>query len=103
MQLAVMVQKPLEASSVVDELLAEWTTLTEAEIAGVVEDEGPSRVKAEAAPVKAEAAPVRFTDAVGRKFSFPYHLFRTWAVSSAMDAGALTLWANVYTGRRGND
>lgn len=103
MQLAVMVQKPLEASSVVDELLAEWTILTEAEIAGVVEDEGPSRVKAEAAPVKAEAAPVRFTDAVGRKFSFPYHLFRTWAVSSAMDAGALTLWANVYTGRRGND
>jgi hypothetical protein len=131
MQLAVMAQKPLEASWVVDELLAEWTTLTEAEIAGVVEDEGPGRAKTEVPPanadippvkpdvppvkpdvppvkpdvlpVKTDVPPVRFKDAIGRKYSFPYHIFQTWAVSSSMSVEALTLWANVYIGRRGND
>jgi hypothetical protein len=73
MQLAAMIRKPVEVPSVVDELLAEWTTLTEDEIAGVVV-KGPSSFKAKV-PL------VRLKDAVGRKFSFPYHLFKTWAVS----------------------
>jgi hypothetical protein len=54
-------------------------------------------------PVKTDVPPVRFKDAIGRKYSFPYHIFQTWAVSSSMSVEALTLWANVYIGRRGND
>lgn len=38
--------------------------------------------KALAAPPKEEKKkPIKFKDAVGRKFSFPYHLCQTWAVS----------------------
>lgn len=81
MQLAVMVQRPVEVSLVVNELLAEWTTLTEGEIAGVVVEEGPVQVRAGVPPVRAEVPPLRFKDALGRKFSFPYHLVRTWTVS----------------------
>ena len=75
MQLTTMIQKPVEVSSVVDELLAEWTTLTEDEIAGVVVKE-PNGFKAKVPLIK-------FDDAVGRKFSFPYHLCETWAVSDS--------------------
>src|SRR5690606_3657841 len=32
---------------------------------------------------KAEKAPIRFKDAVGRKFSFPFHLCQTWNVRGA--------------------
>jgi hypothetical protein len=73
MQLAAMMQQPVEVPSVVEELLAEWTTLTEDEIAGVGE-KGPSRSEAEVPAIKLE-------DAIGRTFRFPYHLVKTWAVS----------------------
>ncbi|KAH6649516.1 hypothetical protein F5144DRAFT_607669 [Chaetomium tenue] len=72
MQLAAIMEKPVEVASVVDELLAEWTTLTEDEIAGVSEKR-PSRSKGTEVPT------IKFKDAVGRKFSFPYHLVQTWA------------------------
>ena len=71
-----MIQNPVEVSSVVDELLVEWTTLTEDEIAGVAEKEPGD--------FKAKMEPIRFKCAVGRKFSFPYHLAQTWAVSDTL-------------------
>jgi hypothetical protein len=86
MQLAAMLEKPVEVSSVVEELLAEWTTLTEDEIAGVGE-KGPSGSKPKVPAIK-------FKDAVGRNFSFPYHLVQTWAVSDSIRK-ALTVRANV--------
>lgn len=73
MQLVAITQKPVEVSSVVDELLAEWTTLTEDEIAGVAEKRPGSS--------KPNVGVIKFKDAVGRKFSFPYHLAQTWVVS----------------------
>jgi hypothetical protein len=30
-----------------------------------------------------EKAPIRFKDAVGRKFSFPFHLCKTWSVCTS--------------------
>lgn len=30
---------------------------------------------------KKEGDPIKFKDAVGRKFSFPFHLTKTWTVS----------------------
>jgi hypothetical protein len=86
MQLAAMLERPVEVSSVVEELLAEWTTLTEDEIAGVGE-KGPSGSKPKVPAIK-------FKDAVGRKYSFPYHLVQTWAVSDSIRK-ALTVRTNV--------
>lgn len=31
-----------------------------------------------------EDAPIRFKDAVGRKFSFPFHLCREWTASTSI-------------------
>lgn len=73
MQLAVVIAKPVKVSSVVDELLGEWTNLTEEEIAGTVETG--------ASGSKAVVPPVKFKDSVGRKFSFPFHMVQQWHVS----------------------
>ncbi len=78
MQLAAMIQTPVEVPSVVDELLAEWTTLTEDEIAGVVEA-GSGRFEPEV-PI----AMIKVKDAIGRRFYFPYQQCRTWAVSDGI-------------------
>jgi hypothetical protein len=32
-------------------------------------------------PEAEKKAPIKFKDAIGRKFSFPFHLCATWAVS----------------------
>ena len=87
MHLAAMIQKPVEVPSVVDELLAEWTTLSEDEIAGVVLA-GPGRVKPDV-PI------VKFKDALGRIFDFPYQKCRTWSVSYRMDTKALKFCPNI--------
>jgi hypothetical protein len=73
MQLAAMMQQPVEVPSVVEELLAEWTTLTEDEIAGV----GEKGLSGSEAKVPA----IKLKDAVGRTYRFPYHLVKTWTVS----------------------
>ena len=39
-----------------------------------------TKAKLEEATKKSEKLPIRFKDAVGRKFSFPFHLCATWAV-----------------------
>ncbi|KAG4264034.1 hypothetical protein FPRO06_03043 [Fusarium proliferatum] len=47
-----------------------------AELKTKIEEE--TKVKLEESKKKAEQAPIRFKDAVGRKFSFPFHLCATW-------------------------
>lgn len=84
--LQALMQKPVQTSSVVNELLAEWTTLTEEEIEDIAMDRPKKRTAGEEATeaqereTKTKQAPVLFKDAVGRKFSFPFHLVRTWSV-----------------------
>ncbi len=78
MQLATIIQTPVEVPTVVVELLAEWTTLTENEIAGVVEAE-PVRLEPEF-----PSGIINFEDALGRKWKFPYQKCQTWAVSSEL-------------------
>lgn len=74
-------QKPSGCKEVVNELLAEWTNLTEDEIQDV---QSQKRVKA-AAPLiptmsEDEEESIHFKDAVGRKFIFPCHKAKTWEV-----------------------
>lgn len=56
---------------------------SEGELKKILEEE---RAKMKASEEKAAAekakAPLKFRDAVGRKFSFPFHLVQTWQVSS---------------------
>ncbi|KAH6963493.1 hypothetical protein DER45DRAFT_534724 [Fusarium avenaceum] len=47
-----------------------------AELKTKIEEE--TKLKLEESKKKAEQAPIRFKDAVGRKFSFPFHLCATW-------------------------
>ncbi len=75
MRLAAMIQTPVEVPSVVDELLVEWTTLTEDEVAGVVEA-GPAHFEPEV-----PSTIIKFEDCIGRKYDLPYQEYRTWTVS----------------------
>ena len=53
-----------------------------AEEAKKVAEAAAAAAAAAAAPKKEEKKkPIKFKDAVGRKFSFPYHLCKTWKVS----------------------
>ncbi|KAI0968673.1 hypothetical protein F4678DRAFT_442456 [Xylaria arbuscula] len=74
-------QQQPEGFIVINELLSEWTTLTECEI------EGTDRVKRQEKILSPKPAAnsaddgvqmVNFKDAVGRKFELPFHLIRDW-------------------------
>lgn len=74
-------QKPAGCKKVVNELLAEWTNLTEDEIQGVQSKEHAK----EAAPLvpatpEIEKESIQLKDAVARKFIFPYDKAKTWEV-----------------------
>lgn len=45
-------------------------------------EEAKRRSKEAAEKIETEPAPIKFKDAVGRKFSFPFHLCSTWQVCS---------------------
>jgi hypothetical protein len=84
--LQLLLQKSAPSSSVVNELLAEWTTLTEDEIEDVtleqtVEDEG-AQENTRTNDQEMTQEPIRFKDALGRKFAPPFHLAKTWRVST---------------------
>ncbi|KAI1180476.1 hypothetical protein F4777DRAFT_530532 [Nemania sp. FL0916] len=80
-QLQVLTHQPPEASMVINELLSEWTTLTEGEIGGP--DTAKQQEKTASPSPTLGAAddsvePIRFKDCVGRKFSLPFHIVREW-------------------------
>ncbi|KAI6781231.1 uncharacterized protein J7T54_004003 [Emericellopsis cladophorae] len=76
-----------DAAAKVEQEKADAIAKAEAEAAAKKEQEElkmkwqeEARQKAEnSAKQKADKAPIRFKDAVGRKFSFPFHLCQTWA------------------------
>lgn len=53
-----------------------------AEILTKLGDEDKTAESAYAKKAEEDKAPIRFKDAVGRKFSFPFHLCMSWAVSN---------------------
>ncbi|KAI1373083.1 hypothetical protein F4677DRAFT_430194 [Hypoxylon crocopeplum] len=80
-QLQRLAQTSIPAESVVNELLSEWTTLTEDEINSKGKDED-----AETPPEKSDREFVFFKDAVGRKFQFPFHAAKEWVVCTYYEA-----------------
>ena len=66
--------------------------LAEAKAAADELEKAKKAAEEEAAKLKpsdAPKAPIKFKDAVGRKFSFPWNLCKTWKVSCGQDASAL--------------
>ncbi|KAI0412986.1 hypothetical protein F5X98DRAFT_379239 [Xylaria grammica] len=72
-RLRALTQHPREASTVVNELLSEWTTLTEDEIEGI------GIVKQHGNNPNHTVQMVDFKDSVGRKYELPFELIREWA------------------------
>ncbi|KAI1367916.1 hypothetical protein F5Y08DRAFT_297303 [Xylaria arbuscula] len=75
-------QQQPESSMVINELLSEWTTLTENEIEGI-DRAGQKGKIASPEPMSNSTEDVvqmvNFKDAVGRKFELPFQLIRDWA------------------------
>jgi hypothetical protein len=66
-----------EAKAAAEELeKAKKAAEEEVEKAKKLAEEEAAKVK----PADAPKAPIKFKDAVGRKFSFPWHLCKTWKV-----------------------
>ncbi|KAJ4044532.1 hypothetical protein NW761_008557 [Fusarium oxysporum] len=64
----------------VDTLLADWTSLSKEEITGKpVSMPGTEPVKPSVSDNPQKDVPgIHFKDAIGRKFTFPYHVVQTW-------------------------
>ncbi|KAI8628741.1 hypothetical protein F5Y19DRAFT_112493 [Xylariaceae sp. FL1651] len=80
-QLRALAKRPPAASTVVNELLSEWTTLTEDEIEGISSIEQKAKKssdKPRSSSEDDEVQMVMFEDAIGRKFELPFHLIREW-------------------------
>ncbi|KAI1394284.1 uncharacterized protein F4822DRAFT_44097 [Hypoxylon trugodes] len=77
-----LAQQPLPPSFVVNELLSEWTTLTEDEIEGTsangTSNDETSKERKHYTEGEMEVQMISFKDCVGRKFDLPFHLARTW-------------------------
>ncbi|KAF4461324.1 hypothetical protein FALBO_11883 [Fusarium albosuccineum] len=71
---------PGAASSLVNELLAEWTLLAEKEIESTPDDQLGRKQKEANAPENSQkpGACIYFKDALGRKFNFPFHRVKTY-------------------------
>lgn len=93
--LQVISQRSPPVASVVNELLSEWTTLTEDEIEGNEgkekgkekrkenEDNDMAKIKRSESSIDKGVQMVPLTCAVGRKFRLPFHLIQKWSVSDA--------------------
>lgn len=82
-EIQIALYNPGAASSLVKELLADWTVLTEKEIESVTDDSQGSKQKEEKASNESQEVKeiLFFTDAVGRKFTFPFHRVKEYEVS----------------------
>ena len=74
----VLSHSPVSNSSVVNELLAEYTTLTEDEIQEITVEQPDKEPNRGSKDWRKDA--IRFKDAVGRTFIFPWQLSKTWPV-----------------------
>jgi hypothetical protein len=98
-------QTPTKPRLALNELLSEWTTLTEDEIEGVENSEkerndkvdDKEKIKRNNGPEEPDDLPIiHFKDAVGRKFVFPYTLAKTWAVSERKHSYGFWKSANIF-------
>ncbi|KAI0876457.1 hypothetical protein GGS24DRAFT_451494 [Hypoxylon argillaceum] len=82
-QLQVLANGPPASSAVVNELLSEWTNLTEDEIAGTVrvaeESKKPNHGPGSADSTNEDVQMISFKCAVGRRYILPSHMTLTWA------------------------
>lgn len=79
-ELQIAIYEPGAGQLLIDTLLAEWTCLPKDEITGTfVRKPETGQVKPSSpVPTQKDVVGIRFKDAVGRKFTFPYHLVQKW-------------------------
>lgn len=83
----------LEAEAAAKAAEAAAKAAAEAEVAAKVEAAVKGAASPSPPPPPAEKQkPIKFKDAVGRKFSFPFHLCATWAVSSFLTRARSLGW-----------
>ncbi|KAF5592385.1 hypothetical protein FPCIR_5706 [Fusarium pseudocircinatum] len=82
-ELQISIYEPGAGQLLVERLLADWTCLFKDEITGnIVRKPGTEKVKPSSpSPAQSDVPGVRFKDAVGRKFTFLYHLVQKWEAS----------------------
>ncbi|KAF4502590.1 hypothetical protein FAGAP_1176 [Fusarium agapanthi] len=82
-ELQMAIYKPGAGQLLVDTLLADWTCLSNDEATGtfVCKPEKEKVRPSSPAPEQSDVTVIRFKDAVGRKFTFPYHLVQKWEAS----------------------
>ncbi|KAK7421610.1 hypothetical protein QQX98_002077 [Neonectria punicea] len=79
-EMKVAIYDPGVASSIIEELLADWTVLTGKEIESVT-NKKPGHEQKETDASHKEEGILHFQDAVGRKFKFPFYRVKTWEVN----------------------
>ncbi|KAF5981882.1 hypothetical protein FCOIX_4021 [Fusarium coicis] len=79
-EVQIAIYEPGAGATLVDILLSDWTSLSKEEITGTyIRKPGTEEAKPSSpAPAQEDIAVIRFKDAVGRKFTFPYHLVQKW-------------------------
>ncbi|RBR15705.1 hypothetical protein FVER53590_13369 [Fusarium verticillioides] len=79
-EVQIAIYEPGAGANLVDILLSDWTSLSSEEITGtyIHKPETEETKPSSPAPAKEDVAVIRFKDAVGRKFTFPYHLVQRW-------------------------
>ncbi|KAI7759001.1 hypothetical protein LZL87_009996 [Fusarium oxysporum] len=84
--LQIAIYEPGAGAALIETLLADWTSLSNDEITGNVTPKPETERVRPSSPVSAPKDPkdiagIRFKDAIGRKFTFPYHLVQEWEAS----------------------
>ncbi|KAH7150995.1 hypothetical protein DER46DRAFT_614143 [Fusarium sp. MPI-SDFR-AT-0072] len=84
--LQIAIYEPGAGAALIETLLADWTSLSNDEITGNFTPKPETERVRPSSPVSAPKDPkdiagIRFKDAIGRKFTFPYHLVQEWEAS----------------------
>ncbi|EWY82740.1 hypothetical protein FOYG_14835 [Fusarium oxysporum NRRL 32931] len=79
-ELQIAIYEPGAGAALIETLLADWTCLSKEEITGTsIHKPGTEQVRpGSPGSTQRDVAGIRFKDAVGRKFTFPYHLVQKW-------------------------
>ncbi|CCT72756.1 uncharacterized protein FFB20_05551 [Fusarium fujikuroi] len=78
-ELQIAIYEPGAGQILIDRLLADWTCLYNDEVTGNFVYKPETENVRPSSPASAQKdAVIRFKDAVGRKFTFPYHLVKKW-------------------------
>ncbi|EXL74302.1 hypothetical protein FOPG_10591 [Fusarium oxysporum f. sp. conglutinans race 2 54008] len=82
-ELQIAIYEPGAGAALIETLLADWTCLSKEEITGKSIHKPETEQVRPGSPgsTQRDVAGIRFKDAVGRKFTFPYHLVKKWEAS----------------------